>query len=323
MKKKVAISGIQSSGKLHLGNYFGAIKQFVEFQETYDMYVSVVNLHSLTTMRNPDELRGFTRDVIIDYLAAGLDPEKSVIFLQSDIPEVTELAWIFECLVTVPYLERAHAYKDKVQKKIEPTVGLFTYPMLMAADILIVGGEIVPVGEDQRQHVEIAREIARKFNQTYGSTFAEPEEYIKKDVAVVPGIDGEKMSKSYNNTIPLFGTDADIKSQIAKIVTDSKTPEEPKNPEECNVFALHKLITPEPELTEIKKRYVEGGIGYKESKDILLKNVLAFVSPMRERREALLANPAEIDRVLEEGKRKVRRIVEEKMADIRKKIGIL
>ncbi len=213
MKKRL-VSAMQSTGKPHIGNYLGAMRQFVEMQDEYDTFISVVNYHALTTVNDGKTLRVNTRDVVLDYLAVGLDPEKMTLFVQSGVPELTELTWIFNCLVTMPWLARAHAFKDKTDKGIEASVGLFDYPVLMAADILMMDAEIVPVGQDQRQHVEMAREVARKFNNQYGDTFLEPEARIREDVAVVPGTDGQKMSKSYGNTIPLFGTNAEIKKLL-------------------------------------------------------------------------------------------------------------
>ena len=271
-KKKIALSGVKPTGRPHLGNYFGAMKQFVDMQDEYDVHIFIAEYHAMTTMQNAEALKSSIEELILDYLAIGLDPEKVTLYRQSDIPELTELTWIFNCLVTVPWLERAHAFKDRTAKGIEASVGLFDYPILMASDILLPEADMVPVGRDQIQHIEMTREIARKFNNSYGETFKEPKEYVIDTVAIVPGTDGEKMSKSYGNTIPLFGSDKEIKKAIMGIVTDSKTPEEAKNPEACNIFALHKLITPEPQLSEIRRGYEEGGLGYGESKKILLEN---------------------------------------------------
>ena len=321
-QKKTGLSGIQPSGVPHIGNYFGAMKQFVDMQDELDMHVFIADLHALTTIQNKADLEGQVHNLILDYLAVGVDPEKVTLYRQSDIPEVAELTWYFDCLVTVPWLERAHSYKDKVAKGIEPTVGLFNYPVLMSADILLPGGEVIPVGKDQAQHVEMAREIARKFNNTYGDTFREPEEYVMEHVAVVPGTDGQKMSKSYGNTIPLFGTDAEIKKAIMGIVTDSKGPDEPKDPETCNVFALHKLITSEPQLSEIREGYEKGGLGYGESKKILLENYLSFIAPMREKRTYYEENPGIVRQILDEGARKIQKIAHAKIKEVREKVGL-
>ena len=235
--KKVLLSGIQPSGTMHIGNYFGAIKQFVDLQGEYESRIFIADLHAITTVQDKSKLSESILNVAMDYLACGLDPEKVALFKQSDIPEVTELTWYFNCITTMPYLERATTYKDAHMKAKEVTVGLFDYPMLMAADILIQDADVVPVGADQKQHVEYARDTAQKFNNTYGDTFKLPEPIILDTVAIVPGTDGRKMSKSYGNTIPLFGTDEEIKKAVMSIVTDSKSPAEPKNPDECNIFA--------------------------------------------------------------------------------------
>ncbi len=320
--QKTALSGVKPTGRPHLGNYFGAMKQFVEMQDEYHMHVFIAEYHALTTMHNGAELRDSIYNLVLDYLAIGLDPEKVTLYKQSDIPELTELTWIFNCLVTVPWLERAHAFKDRTAKGIEASVGLFDYPVLMASDILMPDSEIVPVGKDQIQHVEMTREIARKFNNIYGETFTEPQEHIVEDVAIVPGTDGQKMSKSYGNTIPLFGTDKEIKKAIMGIVTDSKLPAEPKNPDECNVFALHKLITPSDQRAEIRKGYEEGGLGYGDSKKMLLENYLAFIEPMREKRKYFEDNPGIVRQILDEGKSKIQKITQTKMKEVREKVGL-
>lgn len=321
-RKKIAITGVQPTGRPHIGNYFGAMKQLVDMQHEFDTHVFIADYHALTTVQDSRKLKEQINNLILDYLAIGLDPEKVTLYRQSDLPEVTEATWVFDCLVTVPWLERAHAFKDKTEKGIEASVGLFNYPVLMAADILLPGAEIVPVGKDQIQHVEMAREIARKFNAQYGETFVEPQEIIKEEVAIVPGTDGQKMSKSYGNIIPLFGTDAEIKKAIMGIVTDSKEPSEPKNPDECNVFALHTLITPEPQLSEIRTGYENGGLGYGDSKKMLLENYLKFLEPMRERRSYYENNPGLVRQILDEGKTKIRERIKPLMKEIREKVGL-
>lgn len=319
---KKAITGIQPSGRPHIGNYFGGMKPIVDLQDEYETYVSIVNYHAMTTTQDKEKLKNQTYELILDYLAIGLDPEKVVFYKQSDVPEHTELMWILSCLATTPWLKRAHAYKDKIDKGIEPSVGLFNYPILMAADIMLPGAEIVPVGKDQIQHVEMTRELIRKFNQTYGHTFLEPQELINEELAMVPGTDGQKMSKSYNNTIPLFASDSEIKKAIMGIVTDSTSPEDPKNPDECNVFAIHKLITPEPQLSEIAQQYREGGIGYGDSKKILFENYLSFISPMREQRAYYEQNPGIVRQIIDEGAQKVQKIIRPRMKEIREKVGL-
>ncbi len=322
--KKILLSGIQSSGALHIGNYFGAMKQFVDLQNTgeYEMNIFIANYHALTSVHDKEKLEKLTLDTALDYLAIGLDPEKTKIYTQTSVPELFELTWIFNTLVTMPWLSLAHAYKDKTGKGIDATVGLFDYPVLMAADILLAKANVVPVGKDQIQHVEMAREIARKFNNTFGETFVEPKEMVKEDVAVVPGTDGQKMSKSYGNTIPLFGTDAEIKKAVMSIVTDSKEPHDPKDPEKDTIFALHKLVTPASQLEEIRQGYLKGGLGYGDSKKILAENIIAFIRPMRDKRDVLAKNIDEVKKILEKGGAGAKANAEQIMQEVRKKMGL-
>jgi len=320
---KKVITGVQPSGRPHIGNYFGAMKPIIDFQDDYETYVSIVNYHAMTTTQDKEKLKSQTYELILDYLAIGLDPEKAILYKQSDVPEHTELMWILSCLATTPWLQRAHAFKDKIEKGIEASVGLFNYPILMAADIILPGAEIVPVGKDQIQHVEMTRELIRKFNQAYGHTFEEPQELVNEEVSTVPGTDGQKMSKSYNNTIPLFASDNEIKKAIMGIVTDSKKPEDIKNPDECNVFAIHKLITPEPQLSEIEKGYTDGGLGYGDSKKILLENYLSFIAPMKEKRTCYENNPGIVRQILDEGAHKIQKIIKPRMKEIREKVGLV
>ncbi len=321
-EKKILISGVQPTAKPHIGNYFGAIKQFVDLQNEYDSRIFIADLHAITSVQNKDELNINIQNVLLDYLAVGLDPQKVTLFKQSDIPEVTELNWIFNCITTMPYLMRAHAFKDAEAKNKDINVGKFDYPVLMAADILIQDADIVPVGSDQKQHVEITRDIADKFNRTYGETFKLPKELIKNEVMTVPGIDGQKMSKSYGNTIELFAEDEEIKKGVMSIVTDSKSPEEPKDVDKDNIYALHKLFTEGPEFEDITERYTNGGISYKESKEILLKNITNFITPLREKRKALESNKNLVRSVLENGKNQIRPIVEKKIEEVRDKVGL-
>lgn len=321
MSKKRLLSGIQPSGIIHLGNYFGAIKQFVDLQKDYDTSIFIADFHAITTIQNGKQLKQNILDVVMDYLACGLDPEKICLFKQSDIPEVTELAWYFNCITPMPFLERATAYKDAHMKAKEINVGLFDYPVLMAADILIQDSDIVPVGADQKQHIEYARDIALKFNNIYGETFKLPEGLILKEVSIVPGIDGRKMSKSYKNTIPLFGTDEEIKKMVMSIVTDSKRPEDKKNPDDCNIYKIHKLFLSVENLIKLRKRYTDGGLSYKESKDMLYNEIISFISPMREKRKYYENNLDEVKKILEDGKIKARKIIEDKMKIIRNKVG--
>jgi tryptophanyl-tRNA synthetase len=321
MAKKL-LSGIQPSGIMHIGNYFGAIKQFVELGGQYDSFIFIADLHAITTIQNREELSKNIINVALDYLACGLDPEKVCLFKQSDVPEVTELCWYFNCITTMPYLERSTAYKDAHIKAKEVNVGLFDYPMLMAADILIYDSNVVPVGQDQKQHVEYARDTAQKFNNIFGETFIIPEPLIMEEVSIVPGTDGRKMSKSYKNTIPLFGTDEEIKKAVMSIVTDSKTPEEPKDPTICNIFALHKLFLSEDEIKKLEERYKKGGLGYKESKEMLVEEILTLIKPMREKREMYANDPDKVREILDNGAKKARAIAFEKMNIIRDKVGV-
>jgi tryptophanyl-tRNA synthetase len=319
--KKVLLSGVKPTGRPHIGNYFGAMKQFVDLQADYKSYIFIADLHALTTARDPKQLRADTLDLAIDYLAIGLDPEKVVFFKQSDVAEHTELAWIFNCLTTMPFLARAHAFKDAETKNKEVNVGLFDYPLLMAADILLYDTDVVPVGQDQKQHVEITRDTAEKFNFTYGETFKLPEPLIMDEMKTLPGLDGQKMSKSYGNTIPLFADEKEIKRLVMTIKTDSKDVSEPKNPEECNVFALHKLFSGE-QLSELKKRYVEGGIGYKESKEILAENMNKYLAPMREKRAEIAKDPDQVLQILKNGANSAREQAKLKMKEVRERVGI-
>ncbi|MFA6475954.1 MAG: tryptophan--tRNA ligase [Candidatus Paceibacterota bacterium] len=320
--KKILLSGVKPTGRPHIGNYFGAMKQFVDLQDDYQALVFIADLHSLTTTRDAKQLKQDTLDLVIDYLAIGLDPEKVIFYKQSEVLEHANLAWIFNCLTTMPYLARAHAYKDAEAKNKEVNVGLFDYPILMAADILLYDADVVPVGADQKQHVEIARDTAEKFNFNYGETFKLPEPLIMEGVKTIVGLDGQKMSKSYGNTIPLFADETELKRLIMTIKTDSKGVEEQKNPEECNVFALHKLFTPTEQLAEIKKRYVEGGIGYKESKDILFESMNNYLKPLREKREEIAKDPARVIEILKKGAVLARARAQAKMADVNAKVGI-
>lgn len=320
--KKILLSGIKPTGRPHIGNYFGALRQWVTFQEEYNSFIFIPDYHALTTVQDESLMRSFSLDLAIDLLAIGLDPNKVTLFKQSDVPEVTELTWIFNCLTTMPYLMRAHAFKDAEAKNKDINVGIFDYPILMAADILMQDANLVPVGQDQKQHVEYARDIAEKFNRIFGETFTLPESYILDTVAVVPGIDGQKMSKSYNNHIPLFAKDDEIKSLVAKIVTDSKTPNEEKDPESDNIFALHKLFSSTEELQTIESRYKKGEIGYKESKDILSQNMINFITPMRQKREEIAKNPDYVKDILKTGGQKAKARAMEKMELVKEKTGL-
>ncbi len=304
-------SGIQPSGKPHIGNYFGALRQWVQMSREFECTYCIVDYHALTTVRDAANLRENIIETTKDLLAIGIDPAHVTLFKQSDVPEHTELAWIFECLVSVPFLQQAHAYKDKVTKGIEATAGLFNYPMLMAADILLYDTDIVPVGEDQRQHVEYAREAAAKFNKAYEQTFKEPAEKILAGVGVVPGTDGKKMSKSYGNTILLFGTKDEIAKAVMNIVTDSSG----ERPE--HVYAIHKLFKLEAELEPL---YAGGKGNYKALKEALAADIEALVAPMRAKRDSL--SDADVKKILKDGGERARAIASVKMADVRQKVGV-
>jgi tryptophanyl-tRNA synthetase len=313
MSKKVFLSGVQPSGKPHIGNYFGAMKQFVDLQNEHDGYVFIADYHALHSLRNPKEMKENIQNVLLDYLAIGLDPKKVTFFKQSDISEHTELTWIFDTITTMPFLMRAHAFKDAEAKNKEIDVGTFNYPVLMAADILMYGPDLVPVGADQKQHVEIARDIADKFNNAYRETFKLPEPMILKEVAIVPGTDGRKMSKSYGNTIPLFAEYEEIKKCVMGIVTDSSggVPQ--------NVYAIHKLVRPESEL---KKIYEEKAGKYKDLKELLIEDLEKFIAPLREKRKEFAKDIPKALAILKEGGEKAKKVASAKMEEVREKIGV-
>jgi len=300
------LSGIQPSGKLHLGNYFGMMKPAIELQEKGQAYIFVANYHALTSVEDAKALREDSLDVALDLLACGLDPQRSVLFKQSDVPEVTELAWLLSIVTPMGLLERCHSYKDKVAKGIAPSHGLFAYPVLMAADILAPQSDLVPVGRDQKQHVEVTRDIAIKFNNRFGEVFKIPEADIREASALVPGIDGQKMSKSYDNHIEIFGDEKDTRARIMRVVTDSKTLDEPKDPDTCNVFALYRLVSTEEEIEELAGRYRAGGMGYGDAKKALFGRMWDYFADLRAKRESLAADPGYVESVLEHGASRAR-----------------
>jgi len=310
-EKKRLLTGLQPSGQLHIGNYFGALKPFLDVYDDYESFLCAVDYHALTTVRDPKQLSQNTLAIVRDYLAAGVDPKKATIFKQSDVSAHTELAWIFNCITPMAFLELAHAYKDAAGKGKEATAGLMTYPTLMAADIVLYDTDIVPVGEDQRQHIEYAREIVSKFNRAFGDTFKEPKELILKDVAVVPGTDGRKMSKSYGNTIPLFGTKDEITKAVMSIVTDSKG----ERPE--YVYAIHKLVRRESELESV---YENNKNNYKALKEALIEDLGQRFGPMCERRKNI--TDAQIIQILRDGGERAKAISEAKMKTVRARIGV-
>ncbi len=320
--KKILLSGVQPTGRVHIGNYFGAMKQFVDLQNEYDCHIFIADYHAITTVQDKEKLTQGILDVALDYLAIGLDPKKVTLFKQSDIPQVAELAWIFNCITTVPYLMRAHAFKDAEAKNKEINVGLFDYPILMASDILIADADVVPVGQDQKQHVEYARDTAQKFNRIFGNTFKIPESFILASVETVPGTDGRKMSKSYGNVIPLFASDEEIKKAVMSIPTDSKGVAEAKNPDESILFSIHKLFLDGDALKNLRAKYENGGMGYKEAKELLIKNISDFIRPMREKREMLAKDIDTVLDILKTGGEHARTRVEKKMKEVREKVGV-
>src|SRR5215471_532273 len=333
------LSGIQSSGKQHIGNYFGALRQFVDLQNRGDeaLYF-IANLHALTTVRDPVQAAALTRETAMAFLALGLDPARAILFRPSDLPEVTELYWILRTLVPLSNLDRAHSYKDKLARGIPADFGLFAYPVLMAADILVYGSDLVPVGKDQVQHVEFARDWATKFNVTFvpgydpadplgkqGHTpgiLRLPEFRIQEALAVVPGVDGQKMSKSYGNTIDLFAPDGEVKKRIMSIKTDSTPVESPKPTEQNVLYHLLKVVATPEQFQEIDRSWKAGGKGYGEYKKMLLELFHAAFDPARKAREELIADPATLDRILQDGARRARAIAAPIIAEVRRAVGL-
>jgi tryptophanyl-tRNA synthetase len=316
------LTGIQPSGIPHIGNYFGMLQPTVELQKEGEVFVFIADYHSLTTSPDPKDLRERVINVALDILASGLDPEKTVFYRQSDLPQVCELTWILNCLTTVGLLERAHSYKDKIAKGFVPNNGLLSYPVLMASDILLFNANVVPVGKDQKQHLEITRDIAIRFNNIYGEILTVPEERIKDATAVVPGVDGQKMSKSYNNTIPLFGTQKAIRKTVMNIVTDCKGLEDPKDPENCNVVTLYKLFADEAQVRDMEEKYRAGNYGYGHAKQALFEAMWEYFEPFRKRREELAANMDYVHQVLKNGKEKAGEIANQTMTKVRKAVGL-
>ena len=319
------LSGVQPSGKLHLGNYFGAIQQHVQLQETpgNECYYFIADYHALTTMHDRTQLRENVHDVAVAYLALGLDPEKTVFYRQSDVPEVQELAWMLSCVTGMGLLERAHSYKDKVTRGIVPRVGLFYYPVLMAADILIVDGDLVPVGQDQVQHVEMTQDMAQSFNAAFAVDALRRPEWQLSATPKVPGTDGEKMSKSYGNTIEIFDSGKSLKKSVMGVVTRPIDLGQPLPVEDDTVLALYRLFASEAEMAAIEGEYREGTIGYGEAKKRLLAKIDAQFAPARERREEILADPSYVDDVLADGARRARQIARDVVARCREATGLL
>jgi tryptophanyl-tRNA synthetase len=316
------LSGIQPSGALHLGNYFGMMKKMIDYQEHQELFCFIANYHAMTSVPDGKSLAKGTLEAAANFLALGLDPERSLFWVQSDVPEVQELAWVLSNFTPMGLLERCHSYKDKVAKGIAPNHGLFAYPVLMAADILLFQSELVPVGKDQKQHLEVARDIAIKVNNEYGELFAIPEPDIDDEVATVPGLDGQKMSKSYKNTIDLFQDEKSLRKQIMRIVTDPTPVEDPKDPERCNVFNIFRLFLDKEQEKDLRTRYVAGGLGYGEVKEELFVTVRDYFAPFTARRTELLADPEGVRRILADGSQKARYVAAKTLRKVRKKTGL-
>jgi tryptophanyl-tRNA synthetase len=317
------LSGIQPSGALHLGNFFGMMKPAIELQEQGEALYFIADYHSMTSLFEADQRRRFSWDIALDFMACGLDPKKALLFRQSDVPEVTELAWMLTSVTPMGLLERCHSYKDKIAHGITPNHGVFAYPVLMAADILIYDSNIVPVGRDQKQHVEVTRDIAIKFNETYGPTFILPEPKIREEVASVPGLDGQKMSKSYGNTIEIFGEEKALRKKIMGLVMDSRTPQEPKLDAEKNLaIQLLKLVADAATARDYEDRLRAGGLGYGDLKKALFENYWNYFATARTRRAELVANPPYVEEVLKEGATKARALARKVLARARTACGL-
>ena len=316
------LSGLQSSGALHIGNYFGMMRPAIELQADGEAFYFIADYHALTSVRDPEALRENSRRVALDFLACGLDPERAALFRQSDVPQVTELAWILSTIAPMGLLERAHSYKDKLARGMPATVGLFNYPVLMAADILIYDSDIVPVGKDQKQHIEITRDLAVKMNERFGEIFRLPEPRIQAATEVVPGIDGQKMSKSYGNNIDIFGDEKETRKRIMSIVTDSSPVEAPKDPSRSTIFQLYSLVASKNEIAEMRERFQKGGAGYGDFKKQLFEKLWDYFAPMRKRREEILADKSYIDNVLARGAKRANEVADVVMERVRLAIGL-
>ncbi len=316
------LSGIQPSGKLHIGNYFGMMKTMISHMENSDLYVFIVDLHALTSVHDRERLATGTLEAAADFLALGLDPDKCTFWVQSDVPEVCELAWVLSTLTPMGLMERCHSYKDKVAKGIDASHGLFSYPVLMAADILLYQADQVPVGKDQKQHLEVARDIAQKFNTTFGETFTVPEPAISTQTATVPGLDGQKMSKSYDNTIPIFMEGKALKKKVMAIATDATPVEDPKDPDTCNLFAMFKLFAPEARVQEVRDLYVNGGAAYGYIKLELLDLISDYYADARKKKAEYLADPEMLRTILRKGGEKAREKAAVTLDLVRDRVGL-
>jgi tryptophanyl-tRNA synthetase len=316
------LSGLQPSGALHIGNYFGMIRPAVALQAEGEALYFVADYHALTSLRDPEMLRANSRRVALDFLACGFDPERATLFRHSDVPQVTELAWILSTLAPMGLLERATSYKDKLARGMSANVGLFSYPILMAADILIYDSDVVPVGKDQKQHIEITRDLAVKMNETYGQIFKLPEPRIQPATETVPGIDGQKMSKSYGNNIDIFGDEKEMKKRVMSIVTDSLGVDAPKDPATSTIFKLYTLVASNDEITDMRERFVKGGTGYGDFKKQLFEKLWEYFAPMRKRREEILKDKSYIDDVLARGATRANETANQVMDRVRKAVGL-
>src|SRR6266850_412122 len=316
------LSGIQPSGVLHIGNYFGMMRPAIELQKEGETFYFIADYHALTSVRNPEALRENSRRVALDFLACGLDPERAALFKQSDVPQVTELAWILSTIAPMGLLERAHSFKDKLARGMSPTGGLFSYPVLMAADILIYDSDVVPVGKDQKQHIEMTRDLAGKMNEQFGQIFKLPEPRIQAATEAVPGLDGQKMSKSYGNTIDIFGDEKETRKRVMSIVTDSTPVEKPKDPSRSTITQLYSLFASKSELEEMHARFKKGGTGYGDFKKQLFEKLWEYFLPMRKRREEILADKLYVDNILVRGAKRANEIADQVMTRVRAAVGL-
>src|SRR3984893_2995708 len=316
------LSGIQPSGVLHIGNYFGMMRPAIELQKEGETFYFIADYHALTSLRDPKALRENSRRVALDFLACGLDPDRAALFRQSDVPQTTELAWILSTVAPMGLLERAHSYKDKLARGLAPMVGLFSYPVLMAADILIYDSDAVPVGKDQKQHIEITRDLAVKINDTYGDVFKLPEPRINPHTQVVPGLDGQKMSKSYGNNIDIFGDEKEMRKRVMSIVTDSTPVEASKDPERSTIVQLYSLFASKDEVANMRERFKKGGTGYGDFKKELFEKMWEYFAPMRKRREEILADKSYIDNVLAQGAKRANEVADQVMERVRAVVGL-
>jgi tryptophanyl-tRNA synthetase len=316
------LSGIQSSGVLHIGNYFGMMRPAIALQAEGEAFYFIADYHALTSSKDPAALRENGRNAAIDFLACGLDPERAALFRQSDVPQVTELAWILSTIAPMGLLERAHSYKDKIARGMAASAGLFTYPILMAADILLYDSDIVPVGKDQKQHIEITRDLAIKMNEKFGEVFKLPEPRIQPASETVPGIDGQKMSKSYGNTIDIFGDEKETRKRVMSIVTDSSPVEEAKNPDNSTIFQIYSLVATKEETVAMREAFQRGGTGYGDFKKQLFSRLWDHFEPMRKRRTEILADPRYVEGALERGAERANKVADTVMARVREAVGL-